>query len=167
MMGLKFWLLIIDFRNCLHWAVLVYSCFLKKEGNKAAPRGADMVGLWNPDASSLGCASECRRPCKENVPRTVLFCVFVVSLAPNQIVILHIVLTQCRKRIQKCPKKATSANLSNPLFHCHSTLSSATRLPSDRSCELVMSRQLSRHRKMDVYVVEYGWICRERRELPW
>ena len=121
-------------------AVLVYSCFLKKEGNKAALREADMVGIWNPDL-------ECRRPCKENVPRTVLFCVFVVSLAPNQIVILHIVLTQCRKRIQKCPKKATSANPSNPLFHCHSTLSSATRLPSDRSSELVMSRQLSRHRK--------------------
>jgi len=59
----------------------------------AALRGADMVGIWNPHASSLGCVSECRRPYKENVPRTVLCCVFVVSLAPNQILILHIVLT--------------------------------------------------------------------------
>jgi len=115
--------------------------------NHAALRRADMVGMWNPDASSLGCVSEFRRPYKENVPRTVLCCVFVVSLAPNQILILHIVLTQCRKRIQKCPKKTTSANPSNPLFHCHSTLSSATRLPSDMSSALVMNRQLSRHWK--------------------
>ena len=53
-------------------------------------------------------------------------------------------------------KKATGANPSNPLFNCHSTLSSATRLPSDRSSALVKSRQLSRHRKMDVEVDEYG-----------
>jgi len=32
-----------------------------------------MVGLWNPNASNLGSASECRRPCKENVPRTHLW----------------------------------------------------------------------------------------------
>ena len=49
---------------------------------------------------------------------------------------LHIVLTQCRKQIQKCLKKATSANLTNPLFHCNSLLSSAMRLPSDRSSAL-------------------------------
>ena len=58
-MGLEFWLLIIDFRNWLYELFLVYSCFLKKEGNKTAPRGADMVGLWNPDASSLGMPSHC------------------------------------------------------------------------------------------------------------
>jgi len=62
-----------------------------------------MVGIWNPDASSLGCVSECKRPYKENVPWTVLCCVFVLSLAPNQILILHVVLTQCRKRIRGAP----------------------------------------------------------------
>ena len=39
MIDLKFWVLVIDFRNCLHELFLVYSCFLKKEGNKAAQRG--------------------------------------------------------------------------------------------------------------------------------
>ena len=60
-------------------------------------------GIRNPEASSLGCVSECRRPYKENVPRTVLFCVFVLSLVPNQILILYIVLTQYRKRIRGAP----------------------------------------------------------------
>jgi len=79
----------------------VYSCFFKKGGKYTQP--LEIVGIWNPDASSLGCVSECRCPYKENVPRTVLCCVFVFSLAPNQILILHIVLTQCRKRIRGAP----------------------------------------------------------------
>jgi len=52
MMRFKFWLLIIDFRNCWHallWRIRApkQPSFLKKEGNmiEAALRGADMVGI--------------------------------------------------------------------------------------------------------------------------
>ena len=160
-MRFKFWLLIIDFCNCWHalfWCIRApkQPTFLKKEGNMIERPCGERT--WQESETPMHPAQAVLRSVGAHVKRTCHgpICGFVVSLAPNQIVILHIVLTQCRKRIQKCRKKATSANPSNPLFHCHSTLSSATRLPSDRSCELVMSRQLSRHRKMDVYVDEYG-----------
>ena len=43
----------------------------------------------------------------EIVLQTVLRCIVLESLAANRILILNIVLTQYRKRIQKCLKKAT------------------------------------------------------------